>query len=81
MQECGHKVLSIVWLGLAWFHGNYPLFTGWIAELVYLGLSAVVGAFVFVGAAYLLKANEVDLLVGQAKAIADKWKARRSPGT
>lgn len=72
---------SIVWLGLAWFHGNYPLFTGWIAELIYLGLSAVVGAFVFVGAAYLLKANEVDLLVGQTKAIADKWKARRLPGT
>jgi putative peptidoglycan lipid II flippase len=72
---------SIVWLGLAWFHGNSPLFTGWIAELAYLGLSAVAGAIVFVGAAYLLKANEIDLLVGQTKAIAGKWKVRRSPGT
>ena len=65
---------SIVWLGLAWLHGNYPI-TGWIAELVYLGLSAVIGAMVFIFVAYALKANDVVVWVQKTRSFAGKWMA------
>ena len=46
---------SAVWLGLGWLHGHYLVLPGRMAELVYLGVSAVVGAVVFLVAAYVLK--------------------------
>lgn len=72
---------SVVWLGLAWFHGNYSLLTGRIAELAYLGLSAAAGALVFVAVAYVLKAEEVEVLAGQTRSSISKWKARHYPST
>lgn len=73
-------VASIVWLGLAWYHGNLPILAGRIAELVYLGISAVTGASVFVAVAYALKAGEVEVFVGQITAFVNKWKAQHYPG-
>lgn len=67
---------SVVWFAAAWFHGHYPLLTGRIAELVYLGLSALLGAVVFVALAYVLKAGEVEVFVGQSRSFVSKWKAR-----
>ncbi|MBP6016202.1 MAG: murein biosynthesis integral membrane protein MurJ [Candidatus Promineofilum sp.] len=72
---------SLVWLGLAWYHGNYPIFAGRLAELVFLGISAAAGAIVFVIIAYVLKAEEVEVLAGQTRASAGKWKARHFPST
>lgn len=67
---------SIVWLGLAWLHGAYPVLTGRLAELTYLGLSAVVGTVIFVVIAYAFKVDEIEVLVHHSKLYYSNWRVR-----
>ncbi len=68
---------SVAWLGASWLHGQYLNEAGRIIELIYLALSALVGAVVFVALAYALKIGEVEAIVGQVKALAGKRRPRR----
>lgn len=70
---------SAVWIGLAWLHAANPILSGRLAELTFLGISAAAGYVVFVAAAYMLKAEEVEILIDRVKVFTRNWKAPHLP--
>lgn len=71
---------AAVWLTIAWLDGRYLPLDGRFGELLVLGVSALIGAIVFVFVAHLLKAEEIELLTGRSLAFAGRYRSRHDAG-
>lgn len=68
---------AVIWLAIAWLDGRYTLLDGRLGELLTLGVSALLGAGMFVLVAHLLRADEIELLAGRSLAFAGRYRTGR----